>query len=283
MMIDVDQYRAQGFTLCRGFFAPEEVARIHAEAKEVFAAQMRRHGLVPTAGDVSEAEFTAGMFRLFEIDLPAFTWCGKQAQHLISLHRLALDERIVAALAALGLAFPNISTRPVLYFNHPRLAQKEVYWRLALHQDWRSMQGSLDSVVVWLPLIAIDKRLGALEVVPGSHRWGLLPAELVDGYGHIEAAAQTRIDPASLRPVEVARGDVLFFSTFLVHQSGTNTSDAIRWSCHFRYNNLREPTFVARGFPHPYLYRPQAELITANFPARVDVEQVFGPQNGDEK
>lgn len=133
------------------------------------------------------------------------------------------------------------------------------------------MQGSLDSVVVWVPLVDIDRRLGALEVIPGSHRWGLLPADMADGYGHLREPA--RGEP--LVPVEVRRGDALFFSSFLVHQSGTNVTDAIRWSCHFRYNNLRERTFVDRGFPHPYIYRPQEELITAGFPDRGQLTSVF--------
>ena len=279
--MDVARFREEGFLLCRGFFGADEVARIHDEAKAVFAAQLRRHGLIPD-GEVDEATFTQGMFRLFEVDLAAFTNCGKQAQHLISLHRLSLDERIIAALSDLGLEFPNISTRPVLYFNHPKLAKKEVYWRLSLHQDWRSMQGSLDSVVLWLPLVDIDRDLGALEVLPGSHRRGLVSADLIDGYGHLSAEAQAEIDPAELVSVEVKRGDALFFSTFLLHQSGTMDSEQIRWSCHFRYNNLAEPSFVARGYPHPYLYRPEPELLTPDFPSRAEVERAVGPAGHEE-
>ena len=137
------------------------------------------------------------------------------------------------------------------------------------------MQGSRDSVVVWLPLIDIDKKLGALEVYRGSHRWGLLQAEMTDGYGHL----RSDLDKARLGSVEAERGDALFFSTLLVHQSGTNVSPGIRWSCHFRYNNLAEPTFVARGFPHPYLYKPQEELITPRFPTVDEVGKVFAPRD----
>ncbi len=273
-MIDQERYRQDGFVLLKGFFPPEEIALVHAEAKEVFLLQMQRLGIV-TSAKPAESEFEAGMFQLFQTDLAAFTNCGKQAQHLISLHRLSLDARIVAALKALGLEFPNISTRPLLYFNAERLAKKEVYWRLDVHQDWRSMQGSLDSIVVWLPLIDIDKSLGALEVYPGSHLWGLLDAEMADGYGHL----RSDLDKARLISVEVERGDALFFSSLLVHQSGTNVSPSIRWSCHFRYNNLRDPSFIARGFPHPYLYKPQEELITPDFPSADEVGKVFAPRD----
>ena len=252
-MIDLNDYRENGFVLLKGFFPAEEVVRIYSDAKDVFTLQMRRLGIVRSNAP-SEQASEAGMFELFKKDLQAFTNFGKQAQHLISLHRLSLDERIVSALRELGLTFPNISTRPLLYFNAERLAKKEVYWRLDVHQDWRSMQGSLDSVVVWLPLVDIDKALGALEVYPGSHKRGLLEADLVDGYA-------------------------LFFSTLLVHQSGTNVSSGIRWSCHFRYNNLREGTFIQRGFPHPYLYKPQSDLITPGFPTLADVRAVFPPES----
>jgi ectoine hydroxylase-related dioxygenase (phytanoyl-CoA dioxygenase family) len=211
------------------------------------------------------------MYRLFEIDLQCFTNCGKQAQHLVSLHRLSLDDRIIEVLHELGLGFPNISTRPVLYFNAERLAKKEVYWRLSAHQDWRSMQGSLDAVVVWIPVVDVDRSLGALEVIPGSHRWGLLESDLVDGYGKVKEPLPT----SNVVPVEVERGDALFFSAFLVHRSGTNVTDAIRWSCHFRYNNLQEKTFIQRGFPHPYIYRPRAELISPDFPSASAVAEAF--------
>jgi phytanoyl-CoA hydroxylase len=269
-MIDVTSYKENGYLLVKGLFQRQEIAAIRDEAKHVFIAQMRRLGILQT-DDVAESTFERGMAELFDVDLQSFTNCGKQVQHLISLHRLSLDERVVRAIVTLGLEFPNVSTRPVLYFNSRRLAKKEVYWRLSRHQDWRSMQGSLDAIVVWVPLVDIDRSLGALEIIPGSHKLGLLPSEMSDGYGHIE-------EPVTLpdaRPVEVEVGDALFFSAFLVHQSGTSVVESIRWSCHFRYNNLREPTFVDRGFPHPYIYKPQEELITKDFPPRNQVAEVF--------
>jgi len=270
-IVDVEMYRSQGYTLVKGLFAKEEIELIRSEAKEIFASQMLRCGIIESLA-INETDFTNGMYELFQIELPAFMNCGKQVQHLISLHQLSLDDRIVARLRALGLDHPNISTRPVLYFNSERLAKKEVYWRLSLHQDWRSMQGSLDSVVVWLPLIDIGRDLGALEVIPGSHKWGLLDADIVDGYGKL----RTSVDESDLVTVEIEAGDALFFSTFLVHRSGTNMTDAIRWSCHFRYNNLREQTFIERGFPHPYIYHPQTDLITPEFPRRAQVLRTFG-------
>ena len=272
----IKHFREQGFVLLKNCFDKQEVESIRRQAKRIFILQMVRHGIVASC-DLTEAQFDAGMFELFEKDLQTFTNCGKQAQHLISLHRLSIDSRITDVLNALGQEFPCISTRPLMYFNSPRLATKEVYWRLSTHQDWRSMQGSLDSIVVWLPLVNINKDLGALEVIPGSHRWGLLEANMVDGYGHLHEP----LDETRLTPVEIEAGDALFFSSLLVHRSGTNITGTIRWSCHFRYNNLNEPTFIERGYPHPYIYKPQEELITAGFPKVEDVRMVFGSRHDE--
>jgi phytanoyl-CoA hydroxylase len=268
--LDLRQFNEQGFVLARGFFEKEEVEQVRSDAKSVFLTQLLRHGIL-TSDNPTETEFEVGLFEYFKLHMQEFINCGKQIQHLVSLHRLSLDNRIEQVLKdELALQFPNISTRPVLYFNSRFLAKEEVYWRVFPHQDWRSMQGSLDSVVVWVPLADVDVKLGALEVVPGSHKLGLLTTEVVNSFGKVD-----RFDDGDFISVEARQGDVLFFSSFLVHRSGVNTTDSIRWSCHFRYNNLSEETFIERGYPHPYLYKPQEELITADFPDTERLAKLF--------
>jgi phytanoyl-CoA hydroxylase len=269
------QYDEHGFAHIRGFFDPAEVETVRQEAIRVFAAQLARHNLLER--DAREgAEFETALFELFRSHPDDVKNCGKQVQHLVSLHRLSVDTRIEGVLGELGLAFPNISTRPVLFFNSRHLAEKEVYWKVFPHQDWRSMQGSLDAVVVWVPLCDIDVSLGALEIVPGSHTLGLVTDEVVDGFGTVHAFGDD-----DFVPVETKQGDALFMSAFLVHRSGNNTTESIRWSCHFRYNNLEEATFVDRGYPHNYIYSPRDELITPGFPSREQLLEVFAERSPD--
>jgi ectoine hydroxylase-related dioxygenase (phytanoyl-CoA dioxygenase family) len=267
--IDLERYRRDGFLHLRRFVDPALIAEIRHDARRVFELQMgnrSQRALVKA----SESEFEQQLYDYVRRDLAGFSNCGKQIQHLISLHRLSLDERIESVLKELGLEFPNICTRPVLFFNSRHLATKEVYWRVFAHQDWRSMQGSLNAIVVWLPLGDINRELGALEVVPGSHTLGLVTTEVVERFGKVDDFAES-----DFQAVEVEQGDALFFSAFLVHRSGTNSTESIRWSCHFRYNDLAETTFIDRGYPHPYLYQPAEDLLTPGFPAREQVTQVF--------
>jgi phytanoyl-CoA hydroxylase len=265
------EYREQGFLHLPSFLDPAVVRGVRSEARQVFAKQLAARGILRTASP-AELEIDDGMAELFRQDLPVFMNCGKQAQHLVSLHRLALDERLIDLVRQVGVEWPNICTRPVLYFNSPRLAKSEVYWRVFPHQDWRSMQGSLDSVVVWLPLVHLPPELGPLEVVPGSHLDGLVTKDVVEGFGKVDEAY---LHERNFESLTCAVGDVVIFSAFLVHRSGTNSSPAIRWSCHFRYNNLAEATFVERGYPHPYLYKPTDELLTAGFPLPKQVGAIF--------
>ena len=66
-----------------------------------------------------------------------------------------------------------------------------------------------------------------------------------------------------------------FFSAFLIHQSGNNITNNIRWSVQLRYNNLDEPTFIERGYPMAYIYKPETELVTPNFPTVEQLKEVF--------
>lgn len=273
MNVNISEFKKNGFALLKGLFARDEIQNVYDDAKRVFAIQLLQSKLLaPDARE--EKDFEAALFEFFKLERSRFINCAKQTQHLLSLHRLSLDFRIEQTLRRLGLGFPNISTRPILFMNSPHLAEKEIYWRTFPHQDWRSMQGSLDAVVVWVPLLDVNAPLGALEIVPQSHKLGLLAPELIDGFGKVD-----QFKEEDFVPVEVKQGDALFFYAFLVHRSGVNNTQSIRWSCHFRYNNLAEETFVERGYPHPYIYRPQEALITPEFPTLEMVDRIFSNQD----
>jgi len=222
--------------------------------------------------EISDSAFDKFLYQLFEEDLVCISNCGKQAQHLISLHALSLHKKLIELLHHIGLTSPVISTRPVLYFNHRKLSKQKIYYKVDAHQDWRSMQGSLNSVVIWLPLVDINKELGALEILPGSHLQGLRTDHIDNGFGMVVLSENEK---SKLMSVEVQKGDVLLFSSFLIHQSGENITNSPRWSCHFRYNDLDESSFITRKYSHPYIYKPIEELITPNFPATDDIIRAF--------
>ena len=270
----LDFFKKNGYFLLEDFLPKDAVNTVLREAKTIFLRQVIEKGYTAKSNldELTEAEFNSFMYRLFEEDVECIVNCGKQAQHLISLHALSLDAKIVELLHQIGMKAPVISTRPVLFFNHPKLAKQKVYHTVEAHQDWRSMQGSLNSVVIWIPLINIDKSLGALEILPGSHLDGLRTDHIDHGFGMV---ALTEKETGELLSVEVKAGDALLFSSFLIHQSGDNVTESPRWSCHFRYNDLEDPTFIQRKYAHAYLYKPMEELITKDFPDSNDLLKIY--------
>jgi hypothetical protein len=268
-VVDLQKFNREGYVTLPSFFQPSEILKIKKDAQGIFVRQFVRHQY-PNAENLDDATFLKNMKRLFQEDFSTFFSCGKHCQHLVSLHRHSLDQRILNLLTDLQVRSPVISTRPVMYFNHPDLAKKSSYWKMDPHQDWRSMQGSLNAIVIWMPMVDVDSSMGALQIIPGSHRSGVLNADPKDNYRIIEP-----IEDSSYQSVNLQVGDALAFSSFLVHRSGHLTQDAIRWSCHFRYNDLEERTFIERGYPHTYIYKPIEELLHPEFPIVKEIAKIY--------
>lgn len=268
--LDLNQFKRDGYALIPGFFREEsDIRATLRQVKDVFRSVIIHEGLA-TSDYLSDIELEQSMKLLFLNNLEKFIGCGKTSQNVLDLFRLGLMPQVVQFLKKLGLKSPAFSTRPVLFFNHPDLAKREVYYKTPPHQDWRSIQGSLNSVVMWVPLCNISGDMGPLEVIPGSHLRGLQATKVKDNFGLCENVSEDEFVSVQTSP-----GDALFFSTFLIHRSGENTSEKIRWSCHFRYNDLTEATYLSRGHPSPYRYFPEEKLITPGFPTQFQIEEIF--------
>ena len=49
----------------------------------------------------------------------------------------------------------------------------------------------------------------------------------------------------------------------------------VRIACSGRFNNAREKTYVEHGYPTPYKYSYQTDLIYKDFPSKADLATVF--------
>jgi phytanoyl-CoA hydroxylase len=69
--------------------------------------------------------------------------------------------------------------------------------------------------------------------------------------------------------------NIKIFNSFLVHKSGNNITNDIRWSCHMRYNDLEDKSFKDRGYPNPYIYKPIDEYMTPEFNTKKVINDYF--------
>lgn len=111
-------------------------------------------------------------------------------------------------------------------------------------------------LTVWFSLTDSLEEHGCLQVIPRSHREGILdhcPA----GPGGLEIPEKVK-SRANALPLPTKRGDVLFLTKRTVHGSLSNVSEEIRWSFDLRYNPIGQetgrgafPGFIARSRQDP--------------------------------
>ena len=148
------------------------------------------------------------------------------------------------------------------------------YFGLGAHQDFPSVQGSLDGVVAWIPLTAVDADGWTIEVLPASHWRGLIQDvdHTVSGW-EIRAA---QIEGADWQPVVAAVGDVVFMSVFTVHRSKREGDETrLRLALSTRFDNADEASFIARGFPSAYQRSVHRDLYLPDYPSPQQLAGIF--------
>jgi ectoine hydroxylase-related dioxygenase (phytanoyl-CoA dioxygenase family) len=201
-----EQFRAQGYTVARGLFSPQEAAALRTHLDRV------RHDGPREDGDAG--------FDTASTD-PLLQW-----PRLLQVHRWdaasrdwLLDPRVTGRAASLLETTP-LAVQCMVYFKPPGSRGQ------ALHQDQyfiRARPGTC--LAAWMALDDTDDENGCIRVVPGSQDWPLLCPEPADTRVSF-ARDSIPLPPGTPElPIEMRAGDVLFFNGSLVHGSRPNRSD----------------------------------------------------------
>ena len=126
------------------------------------------------------------------------------------------------------------------------------------HQDLGCLHKNAEDTFMvnfWLPLVDSTVENGCLEIIRGSHKYGIVPYS--NGAEDLIPESIPRGKVVS-SPVNV--GSVLMIQHKTVHRSTPNVSDHVRWSLDIRYSDSRLPTgrdsvpgFIARSVETPEL------------------------------
>lgn len=266
-----NRYARDGYVIADGLFPSSAISGLRADMARVFSHQLRAHSL-PIHDFSSHGGWRANLVSLFGVNTEAFQAAAHQCQLLPSLQALSTSPPIQKLLRELGLSEPVLATPPSCYFRSRDLSAPGGPQKAPPHQDWRSTQGSLDACTVWLPLTKIDEKSYPLEVVAGSHRYGLLKSTPHDV---ASAVNDPRIREDDYTAVLVEPGDAVIFSGFLVHRTSAQGDERIRLALSLRYNNLAEPSFIERGYPSTYKFSAKLDLMVEGFPSEAQVAAFF--------
>lgn len=168
-----------------------------------------------------------------------------------SLNVLSGCQEIVNMSRELGLKTPMVMKASNLRMDLPNEDEFLFHW----HQDITYLLGSLNSLTYWIPLTPVNKLNSTIEVIPGTHRSGIVPFK----YAGSEALQKSKVmSPKDIRLqkepqepsifIEAEPGDVVIFSQLLLHRSTPNRSNLSRWAVQIRHTDI-DPQFIAAGCP----------------------------------
>lgn len=165
----------------------------------------------------------------------------------------------------------------------PRFVPRAVYphpgnpWsETAAHQDVPYVQGSLDTLTVWMPMGHCLNSGGALEVLRGSHLGGL--RQCIGSGKYRCAATEVDVNDPEWRCADFEPGDVLIFTCLTVHRARRNMSEVVRLTMDARYQpadsamceKLLEPPFYPHVADWPELLgAEELERVRSTRPAKL--------------
>jgi ectoine hydroxylase-related dioxygenase (phytanoyl-CoA dioxygenase family) len=251
-------FHEQGYLLLEAVLPPAAFRPLIRELEGVIEREARQAQAAGRLNDLFEGEpFDRRLAKIAAaLEDAGDLWRAVHGKHhktaglfAVVTHPALLD--IVEALIGPEiLAHPQFNLRAKLP-HHPATV---VPW----HQDLGYLQPEADATAMvnfWIPLVDAPMETGALQVIPGSHRWGLLPHATIDGYLGIP---EPSLPPHRAVDCPVSLGGVLLLQHKTIHRSLPNLSDRVRWSLDLRYSDPAQPTgrpqvpgFLARSRARP--------------------------------
>jgi len=212
----------QGYVLVRGVLPVEETDRLLQEMLSVVSAAgwlLPGHDPLARMADGSKAcgdsdpEFKSTYQRIFSLE---------------SFHRFAhhpLLQRVMRQLAGERLL---VHPKPIGRLIFPNCERLVVH----AHQDHQSVAGDAESFTAWIPLHDCPEELGPLQILEGSHRFGLQVSDAQTGFLSSETALGKEWVGGDLKA-----GDVLIFHSLTVHAATPNVSNQLRVSIDCRFQD----------------------------------------------
>lgn len=187
------EFEAQGYIICRNFFSEEEISKLLVQLQ---AAQADGQGSLSK----NNMTFYSQLFR----QNPA-------------LQAFICKPKVVELLAE--IIGPNIWVRWDQAVEK-RPGGEEFPW----HQDSGYSHLQEPYYQFWIAISDMTPENGGLWVQPGSHKYGILPHEWLEN--HLVSSKEVE------KPIfiEAKKGDIVIFSSFLLHRTLPNTSSDTRWA-----------------------------------------------------
>ena len=140
------------------------------------------------------------------------------------------------------------------------------------HQDSGYFERLCDThtiVTCWVPLVDANVRNGCMQILPRSHKRGILTHHTGGNAGFLVIEDQDL--PTDVPPpvtAEVRAGGIVLMTNLTPHSSTPNHMDHVRWSVDLRYQSADAPNNV--GLLPDIEEEPTGEVLMACYPPEAD-------------
>lgn len=264
------QFKKEGFYIARNLLKNDEIIAVRNDIHKSFNDQLAHLGFLENGKDLFNS-----MLLLYSKDIDRYKRLIGALWRKLEVYNLMHHNNIVGLLREqFGWQDIFMPGGQVAVIMAEELKIPNGYFGFVPHQDFPSVQGSLDGVVVWLPLVDVGRDNYPLEIIPRSHYEGVLPAkENNSSTWETDTSQYTEDD---YLPVEVNVGDVVFMTLFTIHRSSQRgTAGQVRIALSTRFDNANEATFIDRCYPTAYIRTVQREQYFKGFPTPGQVAKIF--------
>jgi len=218
----LDQFCAEGYLLLGQVVSDEEVEALRRRADDIMQGRVRYEGMFfqLDAGSTEYKLLPGGDFQG-----PSDNYRKIEGWEKDPLYLAYIQHSLFRELTRI-LIGEHISIYRAMFMNKP--AQRGTY--LPYHQDggsqWQLSENDGDKfLTIWTALDDATIENGCVQVVPGTHKLGLLSER-----GHTITEEQERLYAPEERSryIELKTGEVFVMHNFLLHRSGVNRTDQPR-------------------------------------------------------
>ncbi len=225
----LEQYENDGYLIIRKLLNKDELTKIQAIRQRV-EAEAHEHGSTYQHGAA-----------LYDLEPVSSDPTGKKMalRKIQEVYHVEPDFKAVAASdKILDIVAELIG--PDIYYHSSKLMFKPAHGgrRKPWHQDfayWQEM--NTRQVTVWSAIDGATRENGCIQVIPGSHKQGLIPHHHLEDY----MVDESDIDSTQVVYAEMEPGDVLFFNVLTLHASAPNNSDKPRLSTIIDFDSQPKP------------------------------------------
>jgi hypothetical protein len=145
-------------------------------------------------------------------------------------------------------AFPVRCGPAVTHFTSTNQIGKS--FGLGWHQDWPSMASSLNSVVLWTSLTPSTRLTHGLEIIPSSHKFGVMEGRQTDSGYMVELPKELE---KTSKILNLPSSGVVIFSSFLIHRTFVNKAfSGHKISFSQRFDDLHNKDWRDRSYVCAY-------------------------------